>query len=242
MEFSSELSPPQSRRVLQQAIHYRTELIIEPRGWPLGETLTGVLCGDQEDLLIVEIAAPDEHRLLDGLVGMHLDVQMQLGQTQYVCDTHVVDMDSSDAGVVLFLARPPVLHLTQRRRFCRVTFRQRCQVHLERPDDPCPKPITGELLNLSVDGLACRVDQLRAGSLKIGDRLHVAFQPAQAELGFLFEAILRNKTEAGTLGRLILGVQFLVKENDADGQSIRRRLSDFLYASPQSAAVREPSV
>jgi len=239
MQFTFHLSPQQSSRVIQQAVRHRAEVVLEPRGWALDDTLETTLHACDAEVLVVEASDRSEHPLED-LPGMHVDAQIVLGLTRYLCDTHVVDLDRpTGRRAQIVLARPRVLRVTQRRRFRRMMLRPSCRVRLQPIEAPTAEPVAGELLNLSVDGLACRVEQGAAQKVRIGDKMHVAFCPSEAERGFAFGGILRNKTYGASIGHVILGVEFLPEDQDEQARSNRERLREMLYGGPQEPALQE---
>jgi len=241
MPFALDLSLDQSRRTLNQAVRFRSEVVLEPRNWSSGESLTTVLRGDEHLLLLLEVAEiPD--RSLTGLIGVHADARMTHGSTQYLFDTHVVDYEVADERPLLFISRPEVLRVAQRRRFHRMMLRPGCEVHMDSIAAPWSGPFVGELLNLSADGLACRVTRTAAQQMGVGDTMHVAFRPGDGDCDFTLEAILRNKTQAGGDAHVILGMHFLLAPSDIEAQATRRRLCDFLYSGSQAQSMQESQV
>ncbi len=229
MQFAFALSPSQSRRLLDQAVKHRAEIHLEPRGWMSGESLHVMLLGSDGDLLLARNEAESD-QALETLVGMNVDGTTVLGQSLYLFESHVVDIDWSEPQALLLIAKPEVLQVTQRRRFQRMRLRAACPVHISakrRRQD-----FTGQLLNLSPDGLACRIREDDAQILRAGQRISVALHPKEADRGFEFEAVVSNKTPAGTPGHAILGVQFHLREDDFDAQTARERLCDLLYTRP----------
>ncbi|MBN1347615.1 MAG: PilZ domain-containing protein [Phycisphaerae bacterium] len=231
MQFTFDLSSSQSNRVIDQAIRHRAEVTLEPKGWTDGRVVKAIIRGCDDWLLLVEqVAESDES--LESVVGMHIDVQMTLGQTLYLFTTHVVDIDYTEPEALLLIARPEMLQVTQRRKFQRMTLRSPCSVHLNPRPQGTNGAVTGKLLNLSVEGMACCLGQSAAESVRIGDLIRVGLHPEEAEHGFEFDAVLANKSEAGTEGHVILGIRFDPSNEDLEAQASRQRLCDFLYAKP----------
>jgi len=238
MPFLFDLGFSQSNRVIEQAVRRRAEITLEPRSWPDHEALPVVVFGSGERFLHVETVA--KHDLpLESLVGVHLDAQMTLGQTLYIFDSHLTDIDYDRTKPALLLNRPRTLKVVQRRRFQRKALRSTCRVHLDPDPGGNGGPVTGELLNLSPDGMACRLGEEAAGSMPVGQRLHVAFCPQDAESGFEFDAVLTNKSQAGSEGNFILGLAFRAGPERRRAKAERERLCEFLYTQSNALVTQE---
>ena len=81
------------------------------------------------------------------------------------------------------------------------------------------------LLNLSADGLACKVSDVDANELPVGKTVCVMFRAGEMAGGFDLEARVSNLTEAGTPGRWIIGLEFL---HDTTPPGSRARLEEVL--------------
>jgi len=238
MRFLFDLGLSQSNRVIEQAVRCRAKITLEPRSWPDHEALPVVVLGSDERLLRVETVA--EHDLpLESLVGVHLDAQMTLGQTLYLFDSHLAEIDYDRTKAVLLLDRPKTLQVTQRRRFQRKALRPTCQVRLDPKPGGNGGPVSGELLNLSPDGMACRLVEEAAEPIPVGQRLHVAFCLQDAEPGFEFDAVLTNKSHAGSEGNFILGLAFRAGPKDRRAKAERERLCNFLYNQSSALVTQE---
>ncbi len=237
MRFSFDLSPGQSDRVIDQAVRHHTVVHLEPQAWTDGRSLKTTLCRCDRKLLVTESASQDD-QLLQTLVDMYVNAQMTLGQTLYLFASHVVDVEWRGSQALLLLARPETLMVPQRRRFQRMTLPSACQVHLSPERAQAFEPVIARLLNLSPEGMACRLTETEAAPIRQGHRLRVAFHPDEAERSFNFLAVLSNKSRAGSPGHLILGLHFQVNQHDHQAQAERQRLRDFLYATPRALATQ----
>lgn len=238
MRFTYDLSPGQSERIIEQAIRHHAEVILAPRAWTDDGGLDARLCGREGELLILECPLSQDGTT-DTLIGVHIDAQMVLGGTLYLFDTHLVDVDHAEPGTLLLIATPAVLQVAQRRRFQRRTLMSKCNVRLTGGRDDEQWASTGRLLNLSGDGMACRIDEATAKRLKTGDTLHVQFHPAEADTPFEFSSAVTNLSEAGSEGFALLGLQFQLSPEDVISQESRKRLCDMLYARLVAASMVE---
>ncbi len=236
MRFTYDLSPSQSDRIIDQAVRHRAEVVLAPRAWTDEGGLTTRLHGSEGELLLVEGQAGSQSQV-ESIVGVHIDAQLVLGGTLYLFDSHLVDTDFSKPDALLLIARPPVLQVGQRRRFQRRTLMTKCNVRLTWEQDRQPREATGRLLNLSGDGMACRLDAETAEQLEAGGALNVMFHPSEAEMPFEFQGIVTNLSEAGSEGYALLGLQFKFSPDDAASQESRKRLCDMLYARLVAASM-----
>ncbi len=238
MRLTFDLGDAQSSRVIDQAIRHRSTVALEPRAWTDDGALSANIRGGDTRSLLVE-SADGTGPLLETLIGVHVDAQLTLGQTLYLFDTHVVDVRQDGDKVLLLLARPPILQVSQRRRFQRMTLKSPCTVQLNPRGAGASEPVTGQLLNLSADGMACRLSQAAAQSTRVGEHLRATFHPPEAERGFEFDVVLTNKSKAGTKEHVLLGLQFHLKEADSAAQAERERLCELLYGYEQATVSQE---
>jgi len=167
------------------------------------------------------------------LVGTYCDLAIQIGEHVFLASADVVKIDvpppQSDA-LHLYLSAPTTLQVVQRRRYRRIQLAESSRVWLRTGagTDSSNEDI-GWLCNISSEGLACRVDAVTANRIWIGDRLNVVFTLTPTDTQrFAFDAIVCNKTPAGSEGKMILGLQFVIDADHSESMSLsealRRRL------------------
>lgn len=268
MSYAIDLNERQTTRMLEQAIRYHAVVLLEPRIWAPGEVvrcrlessgspwsprriysapLVVTTCPEDEpaitaasgrgsrtaDIQLVERFTP--------LIGSYCDATLQLGENRYFFSTDVTRVDPvgpGRLGVQLYLTRPDVIQVAQRRRFRRIQLPRASQVEIRWPSpDGSIAGGVGWLYNIGQDGIACRTDTLLADRLYIGQEVVINFslRPGEAE-HFILDAIICNKTPAGTRDRTILGMQFLAGEgHEASAtvrESLRRRLRAISTSPP----------
>ncbi|HON68714.1 MAG TPA: PilZ domain-containing protein [Phycisphaerae bacterium] len=164
------------------------------------------------------------------LVGTYVDVVVHLGEQRYLFSTDVIRvLPAVTPGNQprMHVSRPPILQVAQRRRYRRIKLSHSAQVDLRWQRDGQQMGGVGWLFNVSGDGMACRTEERIAESLWIGDELEVEFTlaPGDAER-FRLKCVLCNKTPTGSLGKVILGLQFQVAdpESNKTSQLLRQRL------------------
>lgn len=87
---------------------------------------------------------------------------------------------------------------------------------------------SGLMLNASIGGFACRIDNNDASRLTAGRIVRAVFRLAEHDEPFDFHARITNATQAGTPGYTIIGMEFLM---DADRKLERNRLRSALEAA-----------
>jgi len=254
MAYAIDLSARQSSRTLEQAVRHRAEIMVHARLLPEGDPIVSRLVSIETPIgwqsrrpcLVLEVfngplvqsgeparAAEQEGGLSESLVGTYCDVTLRLGENRYLFCSDVVAVQgpSSPGGRHrIYLARPETLQVAQRRRSWRFRPAQSSRVELTWVNaDKGKAEGIGWLCNLSADGLACRTESNIAGQIGIGEQVSLAFAltPGDPER-FVLDAVLCNKTPAGTEGTMILGLQFLVGQGHqasaAAAEALRRKL------------------
>ncbi len=183
-----------------------------------------------------EDAGPRHSMKWEDLVGTYCDLTVRLGEQRYLlsCDVVHVERYSQDPDDVrIFLSQPQTLQVAQRRRFRRIRLSQSAQVELSWGGaDHAANSSLAWLCNLSVDGLACRLDARMADQILIGDRLRACFSLTPGDTQrFELDAVLCNKIPAGTEGKVILGLQFLTDDAHRTSAEAVNRLRGRLMKS-----------
>ncbi len=237
MAYAIDLSPRQCSRTLEQAARHQAIIVLEPRQWAEGESLTGRLqairaeappiAGQMLAVMIEPAENPAETQaaaqsgdrlkfaeLLSQLPGTYCDAIVQLGDNRYLFSTDVVNAEiPSDKNQPIFMhiTKPETMQVAQRRRFWRFRPGQSAQVELHWGEGGAgPRGAIGWMCNVSGDGLACRIDSRIGDQLWIGDQLSAEFSLAPGDpQRYVLDAVLCNKTPAGTPDQLILGLQFV---------------------------------
>ena len=254
MAYAIDLNKRQSARTLEQAIRHKARIVLEPRVWSDGQF---VFCRmeaapnlhpqgiNKNDLLVLHCELDEQREDASGqalltqrhvsatLLGTYCDVSVPLGEQCYLFSSdvnRVVPADSTHSEVQVFISRPDTVQVAQRRRFRRIQLAHSSKVQILWTDAEKKKQeAIAWLCNLSEDGLACRAEANVADALFIGEQTHLCFTltPGQSE-PFRIDAVLCNKTPAGTQGKIILGLQFVIGADHelsaASIECLRRRL------------------
>jgi hypothetical protein len=229
MVYAIELSPRQSARTIEQALRHCCEVVLQPRIWPEDLTVAGQLLSGpnlarpaQAEWLTLQLAwepggltgdesaIPTKEQLMQ-LEGTYCDAHFQLSEHRYLFSSDILRVEwPQHSAPQVQVERPKSLQVAQRRRSWRFQPARSAQVELRwTRDGQVPAGSVGWLCNVSAEGLACRTEARVADQLWIGDQVVVEFTlgPGDPE-PYILDAVLCNKTPAGSPGRVILGVQF----------------------------------
>lgn len=254
MAYAIDLSKRQSARTIEQAIRHKARVVLEPRAWPDGQS---VICRmeaapnphphgiNKNDLLVLHCELDPEREDAAGqalltqrnnaatMLGTYCDVLVHLGEQCYLFSsdvTRVVAADATRRAVQIFVSRPDTIQVAQRRRFRRIQLAHSSKVQITWTDaEDRKQEAIAWLCNLSEDGLACRSEANVADLMFIGEQVHLCFTltPGQSE-PFRIDATMCNKAPAGTQGKMLLGMQFVVGAghdlSTASVECLRRRL------------------
>lgn len=224
MKFAVELDEQQSARILDRAIRTQSQILIELSGESPG-SIGGQLVSGDESVILAELTRPLPHNP-QGLAGRYLDVQIFSDQ-RYLFTTHIVADGGRLEPTCIALEKPAVVQVLQRRRFWRARLAPSTTVRLTLRG--AGRRATGEatLLNLSSEGLACRLPEAVAAGIRTGQRIDATFDLPDSAVPFAFPGTVKNKT-LGADDAVIIGVQFDIEDDEA-ALAMQNSLRDGLY-------------
>lgn len=220
-----ELGPRESARRLEQAARTRPILALQFNLDRSALSVAARLVELRTESMML-LAAP----LGAGVVkSAYFDASLDHQGQRYMFTGTVLDLAEGHDGCRIEVTRPKALHMLQRRRFVRADLAESAAVTISatgNSDDQC----AGELLNLSLRGLACRVPTADADNLAIDQLVHLRI----AEVGMeeiALSGMVRSKTPAATRDAVIVGVEFA---NTADQPQQQRALRAVLARCGQA--------
>lgn len=257
MAYAIDLSPRQTSRTLEQAVRHHTKVTLRPRARADNDLIICQLeaiqpskAAKRPSLVLVpqpsgnpkteETDAPPIDDFLD-LVGTYCDVTIHLGENRFLFSSDVVNVTgrgSSEERLEIYVSRPDTVQVAQRRRFWRFKPAHSAQIRFEWIDlDGRPANGTGWLCNVSGDGLACRTSTPTADQLGIGEKIIVNFALGEGQPDFYrLDAVLCNKTPAGSKNTVLLGIQFLTEQDHPSSEEAANRLRKHLLAMTDDTA------
>ncbi len=141
--------------------------------------------------------------------------------------SELVSCDETEAGVRLVLRRPACVSILQRRRFQRTRTRRSSSVHIGAADGEGTSEAA--MLNVSPEGLACRVERLAVDALGTDEAVRLRFSLDGDDHVYDVPGVLKSRTPASDADQVILRLQF---ETVAMSEDDRNRLRD-ATAHPQ---------
>ncbi|HNO77536.1 MAG TPA: PilZ domain-containing protein [Phycisphaerae bacterium] len=173
------------------------------------------------DAQVLQLCPPASGRFNDILPSTCLEVQFALdGQAYFfTSSTLVCNEDCMQIG------RPTNLHTWQRRRFMRASIAKSTAVKIMDLDMPGQLIGEGAMLNVSQDGLACRLGRDVADRIDIDERIGVEFEIGDERIALAVDGRVKSKTAGGSPNTIIVGICF---NHDPLNQEARKILRQHL--------------
>lgn len=200
------LDARKSDQTLQRAVRAHSQIVLEPLGERQGPINGYLISGDEQALLMEVTGQPRTD--FAALIDSPCEVQLYSDQ-RYLFESTITAAPKWGESRSLALSRPRILKVLDRRRFARAKLASSSRVTLEWLRGHSTHHHVGSLLNISCDGLACRIDGGAASVLEVGTELRVDFKLPGHEAEFDLDAVVTNRTPASE-GCVILGLQFVV--------------------------------
>jgi hypothetical protein len=199
---------------LTQAARTSATLLLQPKA-ETQSPFTVVLRETRMDALIVE---PESRAAEPPPPTGCMDATLFLDRQEYLFSTHLLETISIEQRTFLVLARPVEMQTWQRRRFMRAELAQSSTLHLTpvRPEGVDTNSLTGAVLNISPDGVACRLAIREADPVAVGETLDTRFELCGESDPFILRGTLRSKTPGGSEDSMILGIQFETRGNPVE--------------------------
>lgn len=234
MNDTPALNGPQVRRLLEAAIRCNARVQLLPTGE--GDApLSGQFVSADDQVLAVVLDRP--HAATGRLLGRYVQVHVT-ADPDFVFSTDVIDDGAAQEPRQIVLRQPASLELQQRRRLWRARLAPSSAVELTWTENRRRCNSAATLLNLSCDGMACRLAPGARHELPVGRMIEVQFALPSAEQRFRLRAVVRN-AHALEDGCTLLGMQFEFRSNDPAAERSRRALGDALYRRNQLAGAGE---
>jgi hypothetical protein len=195
-------------RALAQAVQSHVQVDLWAEGDRVEFSCTGTLVGADESYLLVDVGPATGALLCSAVIhgGMEVDGSF------YLFDTRCADEFAEVEPGVIRLLKPAPIAVADRRRSPRRRLREVTEVTL-RPAEECDESqVRATLLNLSPDGLACRIATCDAGALAVGAVVRVAFRPGVSARAFHLNGRVISVIEGGTVANLVVGLEFIADE------------------------------
>lgn len=231
MSGNVKLNQDQSRALLERAAQDHSQIVLQSDRWRQ-LTINGRLVSMDRDGLQMNVTgfpAVDPSKLVRTECEGHVYLEQR-----YRFVTTITDAISLGGRLTLRLARPGVLNKVDRRRHLRSKLAPSSHVTLCWRENDKDRVHEAQLLNISTDGIACRIEASVTASLQRKDSLNVQFKLPGASQTFKLAVAVTNKTLA-TSGNVILGLQFHPKPEDGKTmQALRRAIESHAGANVET--------
>lgn len=196
-------------RVLAAAVEERAvaQVRADCAGWELVGSAACI--GEDGSHLILELehADPQTRRILE---SSPLQLSMEVAGAQYSFETRSADQTAGVEPRVVRVLRPTTISLAERRRSPRRRLRRPTDVVLQAGGPDHGLRCTAAMLNLSVEGIACRVPAQDAELMHIGQTLRAEFRLDPSAAALTLNARIVSIIKGGTLNQLVVGLEFIV--------------------------------
>lgn len=196
---------------LEAAIRTQAQIVVECPCLA-GVTLNGFLVSGDEQALLVELTGRPSCDLAT-FVDRNCRVQIYADE-RYAAESRISGIPTWGTTRGLALERPAVLTVCDRRRSRRARLAPSSQVELEWQAAGKRHVHRATLLNISPEGLACRLEDIAATFIEPGRQIGLRFELPPQGRAFHLHAMITNKTPA-SVDHSILGMQFLRRPDDA---------------------------
>ncbi len=194
-----------SARLLERAVRGHVPVRLEVKSQDDAPALSVRMAQQLDDALLVQIDQPADALPLE---STYCDASFALDGQEYMFTTVVQEVIAGAQPPTLRIARPKVVHAWQRRRFLRAAFADSAAIYLGKHNSFDVPEAEGRILNVSQDGVACRVHARYADHRAVGEAVSVQFTIGALPEVLQLNAVIRSKTPGGTPGAIILGLQF----------------------------------
>ncbi|MCH8147726.1 MAG: hypothetical protein IH987_06975 [Planctomycetes bacterium] len=213
-----DLDTTASSAVFEQAVELRTNVRIFADHDLSVVLIEGPLSDVTDEHLRIAVTHKNTSSLAVNVLSV-LKGEFTLGEVTYVFDVMSLDEFPGSADQTVLIPRPASVAVSERRRTRRRQFHDAGDLTLTPIGCDSTAPIPAALLNVSPDGLACLVPESTLEFIPSDGRLVISL--ALAENGQVVELTgqMVSRTEAGTPGHLVVGLEF-----DKRGQTQQRSL------------------
>ena len=219
-----QLDGETTNRVLRTAIEERAAVQVRAdcAGWELAGCAACISEDGSHLILELENADPQTQAILE---SSPLQLSMEVAGAQYCFETRFADQTAEVEPGVVRVLKPATITLAERRRSLRRRLRKPTEVALQAsgPDDRWH--CTAAMLNLSLEGIACRICAQNAELVDIGQTLRVGFQLDASAPALDLNGRIISITQGGTPDHLVVGLVFIVDRRlEASRATLRKAL------------------
>jgi hypothetical protein len=206
-ETTLELSPEESARVLHEAVGGRVLIHLKPAQHRRSPGVYGTLVAMGESALTVRLEPdePKEHALYK---TDSVKAAFTLRGKRYAFTAACRCLGPGQAAEEVALKLPEMITLLQRRSSKRYRFQRTSPVRLWIDGQPGEK-VSGTILNLSADGIACLLAKRETPHVEPGASVGLSFALTDESRPVELKGTVTNVTPVDSPHVVVLGIQFI---------------------------------
>ncbi len=181
--------------------------------------LNGVIVGEDGDHLLLEVFVED-CAVLAAHRSAPVTARLQIADWRYCFETQYFDTGPSQGTRRYRILRPEKVIAADRRRSRRRKFSEPSEILVHAIGGAESRACKADMLNLSSDGVAFRVQTEDVHLTRSNCALRVEFRVGRPPLDFNFAGRVVTKTQAGTPGHTVIGLEFTF-DAGAEGERVR---------------------
>jgi len=218
METAFKLTRQAAKQTVDAAVRTHAQVVLESAAFG-NATLNGLLISGDDHALLIEITGEPALNV-DQIEGVSCEGQMYADR-RYRFTATIMAVPGWGKTRAVAITRPTALSVMDRRRFLRTPLAPPTTVLLAWGASDAQHSHRVSLLNISADGMACRVRDDVLFAIERNEPIRVSFELPDADCGFRLAARLTN-TVPGSEGSTIIGLQFTAAKEDAKAISALR--------------------
>ena len=164
-----------------------------------------------------------------------LRVSLEIDGASYAFETAASAVPAGAEPGMIHLRKPATITLVDRRRSPRRRLHEPAEILLRVPDINETWQCKAAMLNLSLDGVACRIPKTNAGSLDTGHIVRISLRLDASSDAFELDGQIINITQGGTPDHLVVGLKFVADEKL---EASRAEIRDALETATRGSGAR----
>ena len=219
MKPALKLDPDATYQTVENAIQMQAQVVLDSRAFP-DATINGFLISGDAAALLVEVTG-ELVVPVERILGARCEARLFCEQ-HYQFSTIVRVAPQWGNSRSLAIVRPKIISVVDRRKFLRATLAPSSKIQLEWEHEGATHRHVAAMLNISPEGVACRVKDEVAAAFEANHRIQVDFEFPGLDHQFRLTAELCNNTPASN-GYAILGLHFARAPEIADELALLRK-------------------
>lgn len=233
MNSDFKLETRSAEQSIAAAVRTQAQVVLESASFG-DTTLNGSLISGDDHVLLMEVTGEPAIDF-DEIEGVSCRGHIY-SDRRYRFTSTIVAAPAWGQTRAVAIARPKTLAVLDRRRFLRTRLVPSTPVLLEWGGADAPHSHRVSLLNISADGMACRVRDDVIAAVARSEPMYVSFELPGVDRAFRLAARLTN-TISGSEGYTITGLQFTAAREDAKAISALRIAIEGRSRAPEEAEV-----